>query len=194
MESESDFSQAKREVIKNDFLRLLNEKSYSQLSMKGLAELSGMSRQNLYRYYSSKDEILEEILQDSFDKISTSLEVVSKEMTPEMWSLFVQRCYEIIFQHRYQVSSLLSGGADKLVYRYTKSFVVRLLGHMARINNIVIKDPEFFDLIVHHLTGSSFHVIKAWAKGGMSVPVEQMAKIHYRLVDEAILDLIREAQ
>ena len=60
--------------IKQELLSLLERRPYKKITMKRLAESLGMTRQNLYKHYSSKDEIILDVLQERLDLVFDLLE------------------------------------------------------------------------------------------------------------------------
>ena len=57
------------EKIRSAFLSLLSEKSYSKVTFKEVASVTGMTRQNLYYYYESKENVLEDVIEEFFDRL-----------------------------------------------------------------------------------------------------------------------------
>ena len=170
--------------IKNSFLEQLNLIHYSKITMKGIAESLDMSRQNLYRHYSSKEDILGDIAEDLLEQVLVLFDQTELDSSSESWKLLLDHAVEIIYQQRDYLVPIFKSDTDEITFRFLKSFVTRVLGRLARQNNIVISDHDYFELIVWNLTGASFYVVKNWASSDMKVPLEKVKIIiHDSFVD-----------
>ena len=60
----------KKQLIKSVALELFSHESYLATSISKIAKKVGMSKGLFYNYFESKEELLEELLQDGFNKIA----------------------------------------------------------------------------------------------------------------------------
>jgi AcrR family transcriptional regulator len=56
-----------KEKIKTELFQCMLEMSYSKITVKKLVVRMGMSRQNFYRYYISKDDVLVDLIDNTLD-------------------------------------------------------------------------------------------------------------------------------
>jgi len=78
-----------------------------------------------------------------------------------------------------------------LAFKYVQSFITRVLGHIARVNEIKIKDQEYFNLIVLQISGAGFNIVKGWAMNEMLTPAEQVAALLDDIVNESMIDKLK---
>ena len=62
-------SERVREEIRSAFVRLAAERGVQAFSMHDVAEAAGISHRTLYRYYPSRDALVEDILEESFTRV-----------------------------------------------------------------------------------------------------------------------------
>ena len=62
----SDFT---KKAIKSEFIKMLNEKPLSQITVKSLVEACGINRNTFYYHYQDIPALIEEIVQEEVDRI-----------------------------------------------------------------------------------------------------------------------------
>ena len=177
--------------IKQELLSQLEEVPYKKIPMKNLAESLGMTRGNLYKHYSSKDEIILAVIQERLDLVFDLLESMEMASDAVNWHALLRQCSQVLLANKKMVCAVMTIDAEDLVFEHLKSFFTRILGHIARINEIQIKDRDYFKLIVLHISGSGFNVVKGWALNGMKTPAEQVAILCDDIINESILEKLR---
>lgn len=181
-----------RERVQSGFLQLIVDKPYSRITMTSLAAELGMSRQNLYRYYSSKDQILADTLEETLHPLLKMAEEVDVSKPPdEQWNRLMDRTFRLVDNHRTIMMAVLKSGEDELLYKVLKSFVVRALGSFIRASGMTIHDHEYFDAITSHLSGGFFYLFKSWGEGGMTISVEKIARIQKTYSLEVLKELVQ---
>jgi len=177
--------------IKQELLSLLERRPYKKITMKRLAESLGMTRQNLYKHYSSKDEIILDVLQERLDLVFDLLENMEVGSGSIGWYGLLRQSSQVLLIDKEMVCAVMTSDVQDLVFEYLKSFIARVLGHIARINEIQIRDQDYFNLIVLHISGSGFNVVKGWAMNEMKTPAEEVAILFDDIVNESILEKLR---
>lgn len=64
-------SSGARERIKNAFLALLEENSFSEVSITAICKKAVLHRSTFYTYYSKKEDVLNELLYDSMEQVDS---------------------------------------------------------------------------------------------------------------------------
>jgi AcrR family transcriptional regulator len=177
--------------IKQELLSLLERRPYKKITMKRLAESLDMTRQNLYKHYSSKDEIILDIIQERLDLVFDLLENMEVGSGSIDWHGLLRQSSQVLLIHKEMVCAVMTSDAEDLVFEYLKSFIARVLGHIARVNEVRIEDQDYFNLIVLHISGSGFNVVKGWAMNEMKTPAEQVVILFDDIVNESILEKLR---
>lgn len=180
--------------IKTAFIALLGAQSYSQVRMNEVAEKANTSRQNLYRYYRSKEEILRSIMEDVIDdflgKASPHLKAFDKDFAYAVNYL----AYQVVLENKASFDVVMNCGADDLVFSELRRLFVRILGNIIRTQQIEIRDQDHFELVMDLIVGGTYHVLKRWHALGMKQTPDEMAKLHSHFFNAQLVDLIRKPE
>lgn len=187
-------SEERQRHIKSAFLEMLEEKPFSEITMKALADKLQMTRQNIYRYYSSREQIFADFVEDELDSIFNIVEQVAPELTDSNWNDLVDLGINLIYQNKRSVCVVMSCGQDETMYKLTKSFIRRCLGHLARIQGITIRDTVYLDIVASQLAGGGFYMLKAWTENNMNTPPEKIANIYKSFSGNLIQQLLQECE
>lgn len=180
--------------IEAKFLEMMGKMPYGKVTMKDLAEELEMTRQNIYRYYSSKEQIFASIIEGKLDQLFPLIEEMAPMITEESWEYLVDMGYQQIYANKDIMIATFTSGEDELLLRLTRSFIRRCLGHIARTHNIQIRNEAYFNMLVGFLSGSGFYSLKSWANDGIELPPEAVSKIHKSIAGNSFLDLLKECQ
>ncbi|OUR90106.1 hypothetical protein A9Q81_20115 [Gammaproteobacteria bacterium 42_54_T18] len=152
-----------KEKIKTELFQSMLEMSYSKITVKNLVDRLGMSRQNFYRYYLSKDEVLLDLIDNTLDSAYQIIEV-NLEGVRENIELISIRIEELVLPQKDLVNELLSCSNEKVVFSHLRSFVRRVVGRLLRESNHKCIDQDYLEIIISQYTGSGYHMLKTWAQ------------------------------
>jgi AcrR family transcriptional regulator len=176
--------------IRSALLALLREKPWDKVRMSELARLSGTSRQNLYRYYHSRGEILRAVFDEMFEEFYETAEPYLKNFDSDIAYTVNLLAYTVTWNHREDFITLAGCGADPLLVQLLKQYFQRLIGALLRYRGIRPTNPEQLEVITDLLAGGTFQALKRWALRGMQQRPEEMARIHAGFFNADILRLI----
>lgn len=83
--SNEESNKLTRDCIRTALLYLMGDISYEKITVTQIIKRSGVSRAGFYRNYASKDDVLNEILEDQYDKIRRTEENGQLAEDPEKW-------------------------------------------------------------------------------------------------------------
>lgn len=183
-----------RDRILSTFLKLLQERSYKRVTFKDLASEAGMTRQNLYYYYNSKEMVLEALIEKFFEGVYSSLTkagsrnsgaVAQGSLAKEAVSAISEglKIHEDIakcFFHPEVRDFFL----DKQV-----AFLKRLLGRIIRDRNIKVNDPKYIHYLALQVSGASYMVFKEWILVDTDFPAERIVDLGEPVVIQVIQSL-----
>lgn len=178
--------------IKDEFVEMLSIRAYSEIRVKDLANAMGMTRQNFYRYYSSKEEILSELIEDSLTPLVEGIEDKSPNLDNQVWGILINIALSTFKENKTSTLAIMKSDADDLVYKYARAFIARSLGHLARVNHMVITDHDYFSLLVSHFCGAVFHTVKDWCDKDMRVPLEDVSQMLHITANDALAALLHK--
>lgn len=181
-----------RDRIKQELLRQMSERGYRAITMTGLASALGMSRQNLYKHYASKDEIFQDLTQDRLEAFFDVFEVFYDDRSAGKWPAVIDNVLVVVENNRDLIRMALADDTGPAVFDSLRSAVSRALGHVARVNGIVIEDRPWFNALTMHMTGASFHAVRSWLLDGPSIPAAKMALLLADIFNDGIVAKLRQ--
>ena len=180
-----------KDRIKQELLRQLGDVGYGAITVTGLAESLGMSRQNLYKHYTSKEQIFFDITEERLEAYFDVFEQFYSDRSTEKWGAVIRNLLAVIESNRELLGHILEGQTEPAVFASLKAAIARALGHVARVNGIVISDRAFFDILALHIAGSSYHITRAWILGGADVPAAKLALVLGDLFNDSIVTKLK---
>lgn len=181
-----------KDRIKQELVRQIGERGYRAITITALASALGMSRQNLYKHYTSKEEIFLDLTQDRLEAFFDVFEVFYADRSPDKWPLVIRNVLAVVEDNRNLIQALLADDTGPVVFDSLNAAVRRALGHVARVNAIAIDDAAYFNIIALHITGATFHAARSWVLEGMSVSAEKMALVFADIFNDGIVAKLRQ--
>lgn len=171
MEKINEVNMLTKECIVTALLRLMEVKSYSDISITEITNLAGVSRMAYYRNYKNKDEILINYL---VDKEKMLLGKIGGETADTVRSMLVLIA-EFFQENMLVIEAIFNAGLGHLL--------TNMLGE--RINNYfpVVAADSAGRFAVHYYVGAILAVFKLWFDDGMKETVEEIADILCRLIN-----------
>lgn len=185
MGENSDTKDVKRR-IRAEFVRSLKSSSYSKVTVKGLATSLSMSRQNFYHYYTSKEEILQDVVDDILETLYQTIDanMALLDTNPEG---VLDLLTPMMLQNRRHIGEMMDRGTDEVVFSHLLRFVRRFIGRLLREKDINLVQHDLLDVLVRKLAGSWFQGIKAWSQLESDLSAEQLKSL-YRPDLQQIMD------
>ncbi len=91
----------KKQLILDTALKLFAENGFHATSISRIAKKAGISKGLTYNYFSSKQEILDEIIQNGFDSIYTHFDLNHDGvLTEDEFIYFIQKAIHVIVEKR----------------------------------------------------------------------------------------------
>ena len=156
-------NQEVKEKIKKEFFQCMIEMPYNKITVKNLVSRLGMSRQNFYRYYMSKDEILLDLLDTMLD---SAYEVIESNLMLDSDSanVMTERILVLIIPRKNFIHEILSCSNEDVIYTHLHRFIRRVVGRLLRERTHIDIDQDYMDIIISMYTGSGYHLVKSWAQ------------------------------
>lgn len=161
--------------IKSELYQCILEMPYKKITVKMLVARLGMSRQNLYRYYVSKDEILLDMLDSTLETTYQIVELNLKEFESNV-EMVVLNIQDMIGGKRELINDIMFASNEALVFSHLKSFVRRVVGRILREGDYTSIDHDYMDVVISQYTGSGFYLLKEWAQSSGDVSPEKLRK------------------
>lgn len=170
----------KRRKIFDAALRVFAERGFHNTTMDDIAQTSEVAKGTLYRYFSSKDDLLEQLLR------ATSRELVSRfsaafgndkdileqiEAFIRSWLAFIEENH--ILYRLVQVEGLSApAGRQTMIYEYLLDDFPMVKERFATLNESnALKTPNFHT-VAYGVLGFIDGVARKWYRSGMSYPLQ----------------------
>lgn len=173
-----------KERIKKEFLQCMNEMPYSKITVKKLVERVGMSRQNLYRYYLSKDDILLDMIDDTLDQAYVIIELNLNNVDQNL-GLIASSLEELIIPQKELINEILGGADEQIVLSHLNRFVRRVAGRWFREHAHKGIDHDYLDIVIAQYSGAGYHMMRAWAQIDDDLDPKKITTLVSRYVEGA---------
>ncbi|MBR1758057.1 MAG: TetR/AcrR family transcriptional regulator [Lachnospiraceae bacterium] len=171
-----------KKAIKETFLQLLDEKPYSQITVKDIVETCGINRNSFYYHYADLPALVEEIIEDDILKLmsdSTSLSSLQESLSASLQfskdhKRAVYHLYRSVNRERFE--QYLMKNCEFVVSRYVDT---------------LLKDVGASDndrrLVINYFKYLCFGAVIEWLESGMKLNIENdFARICELMVDPAL--------
>lgn len=166
-----------RDAIFTAFGTLLEQKSYSHITVQDILNVANIGRSTFYAHFETKDALLKAVCQELFQHIVDS--AVDASHTQGLYS--TQAAPKSVFCHLLQhleknnnIVRLLCGENGELFRQYFKDSLNELVRTQV-IRDGVNKDLDLpIEFIVNHVSGSFVEMVLWWLKGNRQYTPEEL--------------------
>ncbi len=165
-------------------LELMEEKSYTDISIMDICKKADLSRQTFYNYFESKDELFRHLLRKTYEDKLLSFDSIPS--SDEAISAFVSTMKE----NPRLVSAIVKNNMGNLVsdeiFKSITHFLNRFIPHFE-------SQPHFSYYIVL-LSGSLTHFLTYYAKNNNEMSEKEMAQILETFLSGRVFKLLRASK
>jgi len=167
-----------KKCIRDSYFSLLKKKNTENISISEIVKLAGLSRMSFYRYYKTKDDIVRQYIEDSFQEF---MEELSNNPVKDL-QVPVTLLFSYFRSNKTRIKILIEQG---LFHLFFESF-----SHFLQESNLVINSKpniseESLKYYYQYINGGILNLIEGWMSGDMEESDEEMA---------LVLQQIKEAQ
>lgn len=174
-----------RECIREAMIGLLKEKDYGSIQMKQIAERAHVGRRTLYRYFDSKEQILEYIARSQMDHLAR--EILKRE--PLTLDSVIHAFFVFIQSHRSEF--LILKKARLLIY--IEDHLFELITHVAAQTKYREMDRPALDahigsfsaedkFALHYIIAGTWRVAMLWLEEGSGLTPDEMTEMSLRII------------
>ena len=152
-----------KNAIRQSFLKLLNERPLSKISVRDIVEDCGINRNSFYYHYQDIPTLLCDIITDEAEKIA------AKYSTPDSIEDCVLACIEFILEHKKAATHIFNSVGrdfyeqtlDKLCQTLISAYFDKVFGSY----DISDSDRE---LLIRTFSAETFGIMMHWMMRGMN--------------------------
>ncbi len=161
--SNAEANRITRDCLRSALVKLLNEKDLPQISVTELVAAAGVSRTAFYRNYSSKEELLEDVIASVKNLLSKVLVLWRAAETPDEKKEWMTQAFAEAGKHSVKLGWLINIGHPLLTDEQIDSIIGDENPSAVYMNTACIS--------------AIFSIIRRWIKSGKKEPPESMAAL-----------------
>ncbi|MBL3530281.1 TetR/AcrR family transcriptional regulator [Companilactobacillus zhachilii] len=156
-----------KQWIKDSLIELLKDYDLEEITVKQIVVTADISRPTFYRYYATKEEVLEELINDMIQGYAVTAMETTATTFDEILKVFLD-----YFQKKQSIIKILIRAhlTDYFISTFTKSFVEKMDEFPASWRNW--KNDLQISLGVQFATGGLLNVLIGWVATGCKIDSE----------------------
>jgi len=173
-----------RTALREAMLDLLQEQAYDAINVKEIAIQAGVNRVTFYNHYSSKDELLSEILEEKLEEYRSLIDefspILDREQLPGAHERFIRLNYEYIGRNAKVYKMLLSDRFPAYRNRF-ESHMGDIVRDVIRKSGKRLVDDGSLEFLVDFHIGGTVQVMRNWIGNGLRPSADEMTR-HIRMM------------
>lgn len=160
-------------VVKNNLLKLLQEKPINKITVNELCKIADINRGTFYHHFYDVYDVYEQIQNELFEEIKVKLELVK---TFDLDKSFFKEILLLIYKH-YDICRLImeKGTKDSFLSSSIEFIKEKFLNEWSKtINGEGRTNLEY---IFTYATNGAIGIIASWVNGGMVEPLDDIAEL-----------------
>lgn len=178
-------STTKKELIKESFLRLLEQRPLSQITVKDIVDESKVNRNTFYYHYADLPALIESIVMEETERI------VNEHHTFDSLEAAIITALDFTLQHKKAVMHLYNSSNRDIFNQYfmqiSRHVITEYLDTLCAGINISKEDRE---LIIHYHTCLAFGQAVDWIRRDMNTDIikqfERLCVLYKGIPEEVI--------
>lgn len=172
-------------AIKDSFIKLLNEKPLSQITVKDIVEDCGINRNSFYYHFADIPTLIEEIVKGDFDKVLEEHTTVDSLEDCLLTSVEFARKNKKAVMHIF--NSVNRAMFEHYLWQVTEYVVNKYIDTVVTDKKLDAKDRE---LLVNLLKCECFGLVIAWMNSGMPESIvddiKRLAEMRNGVMEEIV--------
>ncbi len=190
-QSEDRRSRRSRRLLKEGLLQLMQEKRFSEITVRDITERMDLNRGTFYLHYPDTAALLQSVEEDMLEEAQVLVDAHMAESTAERTLRPVLLpILDYVVEHRTTIGTLLdSNSASGFVGRLQKLIYC----NGSRLTEAWFRNvsPEQMDYLMSFITYGLIGLVKEWFGRGMDLPGEELVSMADRLAQGAAEELLR---
>jgi len=159
-----------KECLRDSYFTLLEEKPADSISISEVVKLAGVSRMSFYRYYQTKEDIVKQYINDSFNDFIETIRDDQIKNDQAAATVF----FSYFRTNKLRLKVLIKQGQFHLFFDSFSNFLIE--SNLAIDSNPDIAD-ENLKYYYEYASGGILNLAKSWVLGEMNESDEEMAAV-----------------
>ncbi|WP_285769266.1 TetR/AcrR family transcriptional regulator C-terminal domain-containing protein [Peribacillus sp. SI8-4] len=183
-----EMGQKTKAHIQHHFIALIEAEGFAHVSVKKIAERASINRGTFYLHYADKYELMDQLQRQLLEELQARIsEILPKEALlalhqQQLYPPFVA-IFQFIGENARPLRAILGDQGDPSFAKKMKRVFGEVL--LARLisQHPAAQDEEFRKYMHAFLTSAILGVIQEWLENCEEQPAEEMAKIHFQILN-----------
>lgn len=181
-----------RKMLHDAIISLIIERDFDSLTIEDITNRADLRRATFYLHYKTKEELLIDALQETFDELVREMEPLIT--TDNLAGKTQVETYAVMFRHAGKNSSLyrviLNGRGGTTIARNIRAY---LAGHIEKALRALPQSSSVpAPILSNYMAGAELSLITWWLDNGQPYPAEEMAAILQRLTLHGVMGMLGE--
>ncbi|MDR0707537.1 MAG: TetR family transcriptional regulator C-terminal domain-containing protein [Treponema sp.] len=173
-----------KKVLRDSLIELMRKKPITQITIKEICDLADIGRTTFYAHYNDQYDLLKNIQDETFAHFEEMHEFPF-DVKPSQREVMAhgEKMADYIAQNKDSIQVLLSENGD---ISFQKRFVAKFVNNGKKAIKRIFKEPvdekterAYSVFFVH----GTIALLQDWLKNDMDIPISEMTKIMFRLLD-----------
>lgn len=168
-----------RMVLEDSFIKLMEKKDISQITIKEICEKADINRATFYAHYSDQYDLLRKIENKLLDNIKAHLEKIDQKKTEVSTVLIAEKIFEYIQENARLCKLLLCERGDFSFQKQIMTLVYDIIIAEITDNNIITKEDA--EYVYSFTISGCVGFVQKWLDDGMKKSPRYMAETVIKL-------------
>ena len=170
-----------RNAIFQAFTRLLEQKTYSALTVQEIIDEADISRSTFYAHFETKDELLKAMCTDIFDHVF-SHDIMSEEhhdfSDKDSFQDHITHILCHLQEKQQTIKGIFFGECGEIFMRYLKEYLYQVFDRQLTDGEVI---PKAYRL--NHAVSSFAETVRWWLKEYSEYSPEEISRFYFESVD-----------
>lgn len=172
-----------RKAIRESFLKLLQNKPVSRITVKEICEMSRINRSTFYKHYRDSLDVLEKMEEEILDKLAVSLQTALPRMDDYLDTALTEMSIQ---GDLYLILASEHGDPDFPAKIFRRCYQTVFPRFQRKFPDLTAAQRE---LVYQYLAQGSGGILYGWIRGGMQEPKETVIGLLLQLNEGAVTAL-----
>lgn len=156
------------EWLRKALLQLLEEKKYSQITIKEICQRADLSRQTFYQMFDSKDEVMEYHFSTLFQEFTKECDSFQNITISQISYHF----FSFFYRHRKFVEVLISNNLTFLLIRQFEIYLKKI-----DLFLLINENEAYPDYTTAYIAGALTQILIHWFEQSFNLSIKELSKL-----------------
>jgi len=162
-----------RRLINEALADILQEKPLDKITVTEVVARAGINRGTFYAHYADIPDVVQHLIQDTFDKIREALSSERGQLQ-RMPEVLLHQIMEFLHEDLDFYRKVMASGAANLMYEQLVEFVIQYL--LANEQDYPLFSHQQFELTIRFCAGGLSNLYREWFTGKLDMSLEELTE------------------